>query len=227
MKRPPFTALCEQSVVLFGISPAFARLSQTRGQITHVLLTRSPRYSPAEANFPVRLACVMHAASVCSEPGSNSPIGKFNPLISGVYILWLLQSLNPKVSKHVCLVFKEQPPRGEEINNTRSSQALSSPFLKPSRFGKNDTTLANIAVSFSMSSSFFRPPANAPETRHFRGNPCRPLPFRLRGPVAADLHRPRSAPPLEPPLRATPFAPFMPTRQLGPSRIVPGFPAPC
>ncbi len=49
-----------------------------------MLLTRSPRYLPAEADFPVRLACVMHAASVCSEPGSNSPIEELDPLISGV-----------------------------------------------------------------------------------------------------------------------------------------------
>jgi hypothetical protein len=90
----------------------------------------------------------MHAASVCSEPGSNSPIGKFNPLISGVYILWLVQSLNPKVSKHVCLVFKEQPPRGEEIYSTSCFPALSSPFSDNlPRLRKNDTTSRNIALS--------------------------------------------------------------------------------
>ena len=32
-------------MVLFGISPAFAGLSQTQGQITHVLLTRAPLYN--------------------------------------------------------------------------------------------------------------------------------------------------------------------------------------
>jgi hypothetical protein len=39
-----------------------------------VLLTRSPLYSGPEGPFPVRLACVRHAASVDSEPGSNSHI---------------------------------------------------------------------------------------------------------------------------------------------------------
>jgi hypothetical protein len=37
-----------------------------------VLLTRAPLYSLPEGNFRVRLACLRHAASVDSEPGSNS-----------------------------------------------------------------------------------------------------------------------------------------------------------
>jgi hypothetical protein len=60
--------------VLLGISPPFDELFPTKGQIIHALLTRAPLYSFAEANFLVRLACVRHAASVCSEPGSNSPV---------------------------------------------------------------------------------------------------------------------------------------------------------
>ena len=38
----------------------------------HVLLTRTPLYSPDCSGFLVRLACVRRAASVDSEPGSNS-----------------------------------------------------------------------------------------------------------------------------------------------------------
>jgi hypothetical protein len=38
-----------------------------------VLLTRSPLDSPSEDGGPVRLACLRYAASVCPEPGSNSP----------------------------------------------------------------------------------------------------------------------------------------------------------
>src|SRR5208283_4913109 len=38
----------------------------------HVLLTRTPLYSPDCSDFLVRLACVRRAASVDSEPGSNS-----------------------------------------------------------------------------------------------------------------------------------------------------------
>ena len=37
-----------------------------------MLLTRTPLYSRSCPRFPVRLACVRHAASVDSEPGSNS-----------------------------------------------------------------------------------------------------------------------------------------------------------
>ena len=60
--------------VLFGISPPFDELFPTEGQIIHALLTRAPLYSDPEGPFLVRLACVRHAASVCSEPGSNSPV---------------------------------------------------------------------------------------------------------------------------------------------------------
>ena len=51
-----------------GISLRFQRLFPTSGQIVHVLLTLS--------RLPLRgvpLACLIHAASVHSEPGSNSP----------------------------------------------------------------------------------------------------------------------------------------------------------
>ncbi len=51
-------------------------LSQASRQVTYVLLTRSPLYLPE--GFRVRLACVRHAASVRSEPGSNSPV-KWDP----------------------------------------------------------------------------------------------------------------------------------------------------
>jgi hypothetical protein len=59
--------------VVSGISPGFPELSQSGGQVTHVLLTRSPLI-PARKRFTVRLACVKHAASVRPEPGSNSPL---------------------------------------------------------------------------------------------------------------------------------------------------------
>jgi hypothetical protein len=61
-----------QAMVVSGISRRFQRLSQRWGQVTHVLLTRSPLEYP-QAGLSVRLACVKHAASVRPEPGSNSP----------------------------------------------------------------------------------------------------------------------------------------------------------
>lgn len=67
--------------VISGISPRFRGLSQSLGQVTHVLLTRSPLEYPRKG-LSARLACVKHAASVRPEPGSNSPtktIGKSNP----------------------------------------------------------------------------------------------------------------------------------------------------
>ncbi|TMB00106.1 MAG: hypothetical protein E6J57_08550 [Deltaproteobacteria bacterium] len=39
-----------------------------------MLLTRAPLYSGSCPPFLARLACVRHAASVRSEPGSNSPV---------------------------------------------------------------------------------------------------------------------------------------------------------
>jgi hypothetical protein len=56
-----------------GISTGFPELSQSLGQVAHVLLTRSPLI-PSRRRFTVRLACVKHAASVRPEPGSNSPL---------------------------------------------------------------------------------------------------------------------------------------------------------
>ena len=73
-KDPPLFLLPHKVVGLSGISSRFQLLSQSPGQITHVLLTRAPLYSLPEGNFLVRLACVKHAASVRSEPGSNSPV---------------------------------------------------------------------------------------------------------------------------------------------------------
>src|SRR3970282_716668 len=81
-----------------GISPPFGRLSRAGGQITHALLTRSPLYSSRCRDFLARLACVRHAASVRSEPGSNSPKRNIRgdsldtscPLPS--HLLWLTSS---------------------------------------------------------------------------------------------------------------------------------------
>jgi hypothetical protein len=70
--RKSFPPQTMQSVVLSGIRPSFPSLSRSAGQITHVLLTRSPLEYPRKG-LSVRLACVKHAASVRPEPGSNSP----------------------------------------------------------------------------------------------------------------------------------------------------------
>ena len=62
-------------VHLSGFSYRFQQLSRAHGQVTYVLLTRSP-LSLFGSKLPkdfVRLACIRHAASVHPEPGSNSP----------------------------------------------------------------------------------------------------------------------------------------------------------
>ena len=73
LHRKTFHHHLMREVVISGIRPRFRGLSRSEGQITHVLLTRSPLvYS--RRSLTARLACVKHAASVRPEPGSNSPL---------------------------------------------------------------------------------------------------------------------------------------------------------
>ena len=63
--------------MLCGISTSFPVLFLSHSQVTHALLTRPPlNYLSSIRKLPidnsVRLECVMHAASVHPEPGSNS-----------------------------------------------------------------------------------------------------------------------------------------------------------
>ena len=69
------------AAILFasGITPRFHELFRTRGQVAHVLLTLAP-LSAVRRRRLVRLACLIHAASVQSEPGSNSPLQKWSAL---------------------------------------------------------------------------------------------------------------------------------------------------
>ena len=71
--RKTFQTLQMPERLVSGISSGFPGLSQSQGQVAHVLLTRSPLIPPRR-EFTVRLACVKHAASVRPEPGSNSPL---------------------------------------------------------------------------------------------------------------------------------------------------------
>ena len=62
-----------RTIWLCGISDRFQSLSPTQGQVAHALLTRPPLTCSEQAPpKSVRLECVMHAASVNPEPGSNS-----------------------------------------------------------------------------------------------------------------------------------------------------------
>ncbi len=66
LKPCDFNALC-------GISTSFPVLFHAHRQIAHALLTRPPLIR-GRSPVTVRLECVMHAASVHPEPGSNSLI---------------------------------------------------------------------------------------------------------------------------------------------------------
>ena len=71
--------MCDKSLVPLpcdsrtscGISRPFDLLFPSHRQVTHALLTRPPLIR-GRSPFSVRLECVMHAASVNPEPGSNS-----------------------------------------------------------------------------------------------------------------------------------------------------------
>ena len=59
----------------FAKAPCGAPLSLSLRYVTHALLTRSPlTMIQLPSSWPVRLACLSHAASVRSEPGSNSSV---------------------------------------------------------------------------------------------------------------------------------------------------------
>ena len=60
--------------ILCGISSRFQLLFPSYRQVAHALLTRPPLTSEVSklSSVSVRLECVMHAASVHPEPGSNS-----------------------------------------------------------------------------------------------------------------------------------------------------------
>ena len=74
-----------------GIITCFHVLFPTGGQITHVLLTRPP-LPPTRGWTFVRLACLRRAASVRSEPGSNSPSWSPAPKCRQLFIRFCLSS---------------------------------------------------------------------------------------------------------------------------------------
>ena len=122
---PDFDHRPSKGGMLCGISHPFGRLSPARRQVTHALLTRLPLYSQPEGYFRVRLACIRHAASVDSEPGSNSqvkdiasghshewPSGNFNARAfygSSLFSLCVRLILDECASSSY-LVFKEPTP---------------------------------------------------------------------------------------------------------------------
>jgi hypothetical protein len=112
------TRPCSQQGV-FGIRPSFPGLSQSAGQITHVLLTRSPLEYPRKG-LSVRLACVKHAASVRPEPESNSP-NKNNPTHKRAK--WNPNQNKPDLTKrHQKLASKKPHPKREKEHGKNKQQ---------------------------------------------------------------------------------------------------------
>ena len=104
-RAPPTASLrtlspaAEATGMSCGISPPFGGLSPSAGQVAHVLLTRAPCAGPLYCyrRLRTRLACVKHAASVRSEPGSNSRLNWMfrrqspktkNPAYAGTFVLF-------------------------------------------------------------------------------------------------------------------------------------------
>ncbi len=87
MGSPALTIDTYVSMVLSGINLAFARLFRAIRQITYVLLTLLPLSTLQQI---VRLACLIHAASVRSEPGSNSHYENLNPVDKNEIVLLVL-----------------------------------------------------------------------------------------------------------------------------------------
>ena len=90
-------------VVLLSISTPFGEFFSSQGQVIYGLLTLSPLYSASEEAFLVRLACLIHAANVRSEPGSNPSLEFF-----------LLLTPEPEPKASMKLSDRLSCPRGSE-----------------------------------------------------------------------------------------------------------------
>ena len=98
-----------------GIAHRFQWLFRSEGYVGYVLLTLSPLYSSED--FRARLACLIHAASVRSEPGSNPSVEVFDSYRSREFDGPLSRLVAPARLSRVTLVFKERAegracPRG-------------------------------------------------------------------------------------------------------------------
>ena len=94
---------------LSGFSYRFQQLSRAHGQVTYVLLTRSP-LSLFGSKLPkdfVRLACIRHAASVHPEPGSNSPVDMTQNVTNVMIFVFLVRFISFEIDVS-CLVFKDR-----------------------------------------------------------------------------------------------------------------------
>ena len=156
-KNFPHTTM--RSCVISGINHRFRWLSQSPGQITHVLLTRSPLEYP-QRSLSARLACVKHAASVRPEPGSNSPSKnneKQNPSINKQ--LTKKQSICPSQPK------KPPPPPKKEGSDEVKTNKLHR--HKHGTLLSSQTSDTHLQLSDASASA----PQGQPEKRYCPGAP--------------------------------------------------------
>ena len=108
-----FNILSMRSVYLSGFSYRFQQLSRTHGQVTYVLLTRSP-LSLFGSKLPrdfVRLACIRHAARLHPEPGSNSPFDlalTHDLRLNFILVIVIPRILFSQIIDVSCSVFKDR-----------------------------------------------------------------------------------------------------------------------
>ena len=153
-------------MVVSGISSRFRGLSQCEGQITHVLLTRSPLVYPRRG-LTARLACVKHAASVRPEPGSNSPLKSCDNSPEGAVNSWSVlardritdssseSSFLPKEppTQHSPAMRTSHEPDGYQTNSStfgtllssQGSSAHHSQASRPSRWGNLTKLTGSVA----------------------------------------------------------------------------------
>ena len=101
-----------------GLSLGFPRLSPSRRQLDYVLLARPPLYSPC--GFHVRLACLIHAANVRSEPGSNPSLEKFVQLTCRLPYPTNFRRLGRGLSAALHPTRRSRAKPGEKRGNSRS-----------------------------------------------------------------------------------------------------------
>ena len=124
MKRSPFISKTTASETISGISIAFAKLSQFKGQVTHALLTRAPLYSPLQAeDFSFDLHVLGTPPAFILSQDQTLHLNLSKGLIPLVYAY--TKKLKKDLKRHHYLVFKEQ----ELLNNLRPSQTNVKTFI--------------------------------------------------------------------------------------------------
>jgi hypothetical protein len=132
-----------REVVISGINHRFRWLSRSQGQITHVLLTRSP-LEYHRSGLSARLACVKHAASVRPEPGSNSPSKNINHPTQKARQRPSIRATSPDRTK-----LAKRPKKEPRQNHCQRNRDTNQKRLAPTGHNKLIRRLIKHTVEFS------------------------------------------------------------------------------